>query len=129
MSDYTTDRVLAGRIRMHLLDWPCDSDQPPVLFLHGVTGSGFAGLRLGRLLAGHRRVICPDLRGRGRSDMPFGEYGILTHAKDVLALMDRLGIEQFVATGHSFGGIVALYLAAQCPDRISGLILFDSGAV
>ena len=129
MGEYKTDRVLAGRIRMHILDWPHNGDDPPVLFVHGITGSGMAGLRLGNLLAGRRRVISPDLRGHGWSDMPFSEYGVAAHAKDLILCMDRLGIQRFVVTGHSLGGIIGLYIAAQYPDRVTGLIMFDSGAV
>src|SRR5262245_3294520 len=129
MGEYRTDRVLAGRIRMRILEWPCDGDEAPVLFIHGVTGSAMAGLRLGKLLTGKRRVIAPDLRGRGGSDMPFSEYGVAAHAKDLLMCLDRLGIERFVVAGHSLGGIIAMFIAAQIPDRVKGLILFDSGAV
>lgn len=127
MNDYRTERVLAGRIRMHIMDWP--GGDPPLLFLHSLTDNGLAALQLGQLLTGRRRLIAPDLRGRGQSDVPFGDYGIPVHIKDAIACMDRLEIERFVAVGHSFGAMISLNLAAMFPNRVIGLILFDGGAV
>ena len=126
MADYESYRVLAGKIRMHVLDWP--GENTPLLFLHSFTANSLAALNLGALLYERRRVIAPDLRGRGYSDMPFGEYGIDTHIKDVMACLDRLEIEQVIASGHSFGATISLILAAQYPERVAGLILFDGGA-
>ncbi len=127
VADYDSYRVLAGRVRMYVRDWP--GDNPPVLFLHGFSNNGLAALNLGKLLAYRRRVIAPDLRGRGDTDMPFGDYGIPTHLRDVTALLDRLDVGQFVASGHSMGAVISVFLAAQFPDRVTGLILLDGGAV
>jgi pimeloyl-ACP methyl ester carboxylesterase len=118
---------MAGRVRMHLLDWP--GEAPPVLFLHGISGNGLTALRLGKLLAKRRRLIAPDLRGRGQTDMPFGEYGIQVHMRDVMTCLDVLKIEQFVAAGHSMGAAISVFLAANYPERVTGLILFDGGAL
>jgi pimeloyl-ACP methyl ester carboxylesterase len=127
VADYDTYRVLAGRVRMHVRDWP--GDNPPIVFLHGFSNNSLSALNLGKLLAYRRRVIAPDLRGRGDTDMPFGEYGVPTHVRDVTALLDRLGVDQFVASGHSMGAVISVFLAAQMPERVTGLILFDGGAV
>jgi pimeloyl-ACP methyl ester carboxylesterase len=129
MSPYTTSRILAGRVRLNIMDWGSSADEPPILFLHGFTANSLASVPLGKLLAGRRRLIAPDLRGRGRSDMPAGEYGIHTHCNDLIGLMDKLGIERFVVAGHSFGATLAVFLAAQAPHRVAGLILYDGGAV
>ena len=43
--------------------------------------------------------------------------------------MDRLGVERFVASGHSMGATICVFLAAQFPERVAGLILFDGGAI
>jgi lipase len=126
MANYTTSRVLSGRVMLNVYDFP--GDDPPVLFLHGFTANGIAALRIGNFLAYRRRVIAPDLRGRGNSDTPFSDYGMNTHITDVLACMDRLGVQKFVAAGHSFGAAIAVHLAAKHPDRVSALMLFDGGA-
>ncbi|MBT2441276.1 alpha/beta fold hydrolase [Streptomyces sp. ISL-36] len=72
--------------------------------------------------AGHRVVRC-DLRGFGETpvDAPH------THADDVVALLDTLGVERAALVGSSFGGKVALQLAARHPERVSTLALLCPG--
>jgi 3-oxoadipate enol-lactonase len=65
-----------------------------------------------------------DLRGFGRSDPQVGSF---SQAGDVLAVLDALGIERAVLVGASYGGRVALDLAASRPERIVGLVLADAG--
>lgn len=127
MTEHVIHRVLTGRLMMMVRDWP--GAGPPVVFLHSFTGNSLLALRLGDTLAGHRRLLAPDLRGRGHTDAPFGDYGLPVHMQSVIACLDRLGIGRFVAAGHSFGGHISLYLAATYPERVAGLILFDGGAV
>lgn len=127
MTDYISYRVMAHRILMHVLEWP--GDNPPVVFLHNFTGNALLALRLGKLLARRRRLIAPDLRGRGQSDMPFGEYGLPIHLREIIGCLDHLNTGRCVLAGHSFGATLAVFLAAEFPERVSGLILFDGGAV
>lgn len=61
-----------------------------------------------------------DLRGFGRSGRPEGTF---SHAGDVLAVLDELELERTVLVGASFGGGVALDLAASHPERVAGLVL------
>lgn len=63
-----------------------------------------------------------DLRGFGRSGAPVGSF---SHAGDVAALLDGAGIDRAHVVGASFGGLVALDLAAARPDRVLGLVLAD----
>jgi pimeloyl-ACP methyl ester carboxylesterase len=130
MNRYQSYRIMTGRIRMHVMEWP--GGDPPVLFLHSFTANALAALPLGNLLAGAHRLIAPDLRGRGRSDMPFSDYGPKVHLADMTACLDRLEVEHVVLAGHSFGAALAVMLAAQfseeSPERLAGLMLFDGGA-
>lgn len=71
----------------------------------------------------HYRVTRVDLRGFGRSDAPVGSF---SHAVDLLAVLDGLEIERAALVGASFGGLVALDLAATHPDRVTGLVLADA---
>ena len=73
-----------------------------------------------------RRVLALDLRGRGLSDKPDTGYGMADHAADVVGLLDALGLDQVVLGGHSFGGMLALYVAAKYPKRFSKLVIIDS---
>ncbi|MCC7206607.1 MAG: alpha/beta hydrolase [Anaerolineae bacterium] len=127
MAEHVVHRVLTGRLLMNVREWP--GAGPPVVFLHSFTGNSLLALRLGNTLAGHRRLLAPDLRGRGLTDAPFGDYGLPVHMHSVIACLDRLGVGRFIAAGHSFGGHISLYLAAAYPERVVGLLLFDGGVV
>lgn len=102
--------------------------QPALILLHGLTAnmSCFNGM-LHAGLSGWRRCVSLDLRGRGLSDKPDAHYSQADHAADVLSLMDELGIEQAVLVGHSFGGLLSMYLAAHHPQRFPRLIVMDAG--
>lgn len=112
-------------------------DAPNVaLFVHGLTGRAGAFEALvegldpeGGVPGGAWRFLAPDLRGRGASrGMSSGEGGIPEHARDLLAFLDREGLETVVFVGHSLGAMIGVYLAAEHPERLSGLVLVDGGA-
>jgi pimeloyl-ACP methyl ester carboxylesterase len=79
-------------------------------------------------LAGQCRVIVPDMRGFGASDLGEGEPSIADMADDVATLLDGLGIERATVGGLSMGGYVALAFAARHPARLERLILADTRA-
>jgi pimeloyl-ACP methyl ester carboxylesterase len=75
------------------------------------------------------RLICPDLRGHGRSPAPSGVATIDAMADDVIELLDALKIqEQVVVGGLSMGGYIALSIAARYPERLRALMLIDTRA-
>lgn len=99
----------------------------PLLLLHGLTANrhSFDGLlRAG--LADGLRVIRVDLRGRGQSDKPDGPYTQAAHAADILGVLDALGLADAVFVGHSFGGFLSLYMAANHPQRVQKLVVIDA---
>ncbi|WP_460460608.1 alpha/beta fold hydrolase [Angustibacter peucedani] len=71
-------------------------------------------------LAARYRVVRPDLRGFGETPVPDVAWD---DVDDVLALFDDLGVEQAAVVGSSFGGRIALELAARAPQRVSRLVL------
>ncbi len=73
-------------------------------------------------LAGLRLVI-PDLRGTGDSDKPETGYTIEAYARDILQLADQLDATSFTVIGHSMGGAIAQWLAAEVPARVDGAVL------
>lgn len=75
-----------------------------------------------------RRVIRFDPRGHGGSPSPSSPYSIDELGGDVLALLDRLGIERADYAGLSIGGMIGLWLAANAPDRIGRVIIMCSSA-
>jgi pimeloyl-ACP methyl ester carboxylesterase len=121
----TIDRyVETNGIRIHYLDHP--GSGPPVILLPGLTANAhsFDGLIQAGLSPAFR-VLAVDLRGRGLSDKPAGGYSMRDHAEDVVGVLDGLGVAQSVVGGHSFGGLLTLYLAANYPQRVSHAILID----
>lgn len=99
-------------------------DGPPLLLLHGVTGTGLRFRRFAAAELPGMRVVAPDLRGHGDStwDPP---WHVERHVADVLDLMDDLGLERVPVAGHSFGGLIAMTLATVAPERVARLALID----
>jgi pimeloyl-ACP methyl ester carboxylesterase len=94
----------------------------PLLLLHGFTGCGDDwGHVFAEPIAG-RRVIAPDLRGHGRSTNPGGTFRFADVARDIFALLDRLGLERVSAIGLSAGANTLLHMATQQPQRIVAMV-------
>lgn len=74
------------------------------------------------------RVVRYDTRGHGRSPVPPGPYSIDDLADDVVALLDRLGVDRAHFVGLSLGGMTGMRLAARNPDRIDRLVVLCTGA-
>jgi 3-oxoadipate enol-lactonase len=74
------------------------------------------------------RVVAPDLRGHGRSELPQGPVSMDTHADDLAALLDRLEIERAVIAGLSMGGYVAFAFWRRHASRVRALVLLDTRA-
>ena len=72
------------------------------------------------------RVIRPDLRGHGLTTVTAGATTIETLARDVIGLLDVLGVAEAHVCGLSIGGMVAQSIAAQAPARVTSLILVDT---
>lgn len=98
---------------------------PPLLLLHGFTGSAEEWADLIPALAHLRRIIAVDLIGHGRSPAPTDprRYTMEHSVADLLALLDTLGHARVDVLGYSMGGRVALHLAAAAPARVHTLIL------
>lgn len=79
------------------------------------------------LEAGYR-VINIDLRGHGRSAPATRHYSIYDLVSDVIAVLDRLGVERAIWCGLSVGGMIALRAALAYPNRVASLVLLDTDA-
>jgi pimeloyl-ACP methyl ester carboxylesterase len=79
-------------------------------------------------LAGPRRVITPDMRGFGLSDLGSGDHSIADMADDVAALLDALKLPAATVGGMSMGGYVALAFARRHRNRLQSLVLADTKA-
>ncbi len=112
------------------LDYEDVGSGPPLIALHGRLGT--PRIDLGEVidwLKAEYHVIAPTLRGYGASgpkprDFPFDFYH--RDARDVLALMDTLGLEQAHILGYSDGGETALVLAGLAPERCLSVIAWGA---
>ena len=114
-----------GELRVRYLDW--GGAGPPLLALHGLASSGHWYDRVAPHLCSNYRVISPDQRGHGKTTQAKGGYDWPTLASDLAGLMDRLGMDRAAVLGHSWGGHVAVALAAYHPKRVSSLVMIDGG--
>lgn len=101
----------------------------PLLLMHGLSANcrHFDGL-ITAGLATHFRVLAVDLRGRGLSDKPAGMvYAPADHARDIIGMLDALGIEKVLLGGHSYGGLMTMYIGAHYPERVKKMVILDAG--
>ena len=98
-------------------------DGEPLLLLEGLGGDLPGWRRNIPTLGEELRVIAFDFRGNGRSDLPPADATMATFVDDTLAVLDDLDVPAAHLYGQSFGGMVALELALDHPDRVRSLIL------
>jgi len=116
-------------LQLYYKDFASDKGGSPVLCLPGLTRNSRDFEDLATYLSDRRRVITPDLRGRGLSDYDpdWRNYHPSTYVKDTWTLLDTLDVDKVVVVGTSLGGICAMAMSAQHRQRIAGVILNDIG--
>ena len=125
-NETTADGADGVRLRVRV-----GAEGPPVVLLHGHPRTHTTWHRVAPLLvaAGHT-VVCPDLRGYGRSSKPpttadHAPYSKRAMARDVVALMRGLGHGRFAVVGHDRGSYVALRTALDHPGAVTHLAVLD----
>ena len=103
---------------------------PPVLLLHGHPRTHATWHKVAPLLADRFRVVCPDLRGYGKSSKPptdadHSPYSKRAMAGDMVALMRALGHDAFAVAGHDRGSLVAFRTAMDHATAVTALIPMD----
>lgn len=127
------DRFWQSRdgLKLHFRDYaaPEGAAGVPVVCLPGLTRNARDFERLAPRLAQDRRVICPDMRGRGDSEYARDSqsYNPVQYGEDLLALLEQEGIERFAAVGTSLGGLMLMGLALMIPERLAGVVINDVG--
>lgn len=116
-------RIVLADVELALID---AGHGEAVLFVHGLGGSHSDWRHQIEPCAHHFRVLVPDLRGFGASSAGTRRIDIPQLARDLLALLDALGIERCHLVGHSMGGAVALQLALDAPQRVGRLVIANS---
>ena len=110
-------------IRMHYLQ---AGSGEPVVLLHGFGQTSHMWRPLIKELAKNHTVIAPDLRGYGRSAAPADGYTKTAMARDVHALVTRLGHKSIELVGHDIGLMVAYAYAAQYPTEVKRIVLMEA---
>ncbi|MGW1028139.1 alpha/beta fold hydrolase [Streptomyces sp. NPDC002577] len=122
-----------SRISVQGVTFHCDdmgpSDGLPVVLIHGhpFNRSLWAPQATALVAAGYR-VITPDLRGYGDSDVTPGKVFLSDFADDIAALLGQLGVERAVVGGVSMGGQIAMEFQRRHPLRVRALVLSDTSA-
>lgn len=124
---FTLEYVDVGETRLRVRH---GGHGPPVVLLHGHPRTHATWHHVAPSLAGSLYVVCPDLRGYGKSTLPadapeHAQSSKRAMANDVLSLMHQLGHDRFAVVGHDRGALVAFRIAMDYPDAVSRLVVMD----
>jgi haloacetate dehalogenase len=125
---FALDRVTLPEATLHVRHGGAG---PPVLLLHGHPRTHATWHRVAPLLAARFTVVCPDLRGFGRSSKPadtpdHAGSSKRAKARDCVALMKALGHDRFAIVGHDRGAYTAFRAALDHPEAIAHLGILDA---
>ena len=121
--------ILDDGSRIHYRD-EGNPNGPTIFLLHGFTSSLFSFEKLTPLINQEYRIISFDFPGFGLTGaVPNRDYSFEALLKTVKKMKNKLEVENFTILGHSMGGRVAWYYAAQNPNEIDGLIIIGSGVI
>ena len=115
---------------LHVLEWDGPgTDAPTILFMHA---NGFNANTYKRILAPLAErfpIVVFDIRGHGKSTLPADpnepRANWTTFRDDLLALIDALDRDQYILSGHSFGGTMALWATQSVPGNVTGIVMCD----
>jgi pimeloyl-ACP methyl ester carboxylesterase len=102
---------------------------PPVVFIHGLSGSWQNWLEQVPVFARDHRVIAFDLPGFGASEMPQEKITISGYGRFVSVLLDELGVGSAAVVGNSMGGFIGIELAIRFPERVERLVLVSAAGL
>jgi len=121
----------ADGLTLHYRDYPAPAGTTalPVLCLHGLTRNARDFAALAEHLSATRRVIVPEMRGRGLSDYApnSDSYTPITYVADVEKLLAEQGITRFCVVGTSMGGLMTMLMAQGAPGRMAAVVMNDIG--
>ena len=105
-------------------------DAPPIVLLHGYPQTSAMWCSVAPILARSFQVVCPDLRGYGKSEKPASDtshssFSKRAMAQDIVAVMKNLGHDKFFVGAHDRGARVAHRLGLDYPDSVESMVLLD----
>ncbi len=98
----------------------------PIVFLHGNPTSSYVWRQVLPIAAGKSRCLAPDLIGMGDSGKPAIAYRFADHARYLDAWFAAMDLRDVVLVGYDWGGVLALDWAARHPDRVKGVVFFET---
>ena len=98
----------------------------PLLWLHGFMGAGADWKYIFSQPPDGFQLIAPDLRGHGASSNPSGQFSFREAARDVICLLQHLGLDRVKAIGVSGGGITLLHIATAAPSAITSMVVVSA---
>ena len=113
-----------GKVKINYLDYGSSSAEPLVM-LHGGAWRWQEYLSLIPSLSQRWHTYALDLRGNGKSGRVDGQYGLEDFTEDNVDFVRQFN-GPAVLIGHSIGGVIALMVAARCPEKVKALIIEDS---
>jgi pimeloyl-ACP methyl ester carboxylesterase len=113
-----------GGVALHYLDWGGGGE--PIVLIPGLGSTAHTFDDFAPRLTDRWRVVAVTRRGFGESGRPEDGYDTASLAADVLAVMDRLGVQRATLVGHSMGGAEAVWLAVHHPERVARVVLLES---
>ncbi|MEZ5483869.1 MAG: alpha/beta fold hydrolase [Lysobacteraceae bacterium] len=126
----TEREISVDGIRWSYLEAGDDRSRPPLLLVHGFTGSKDNWLPIVPALARERRVLMPDLPGWNESQgIPGDDTGFSAQAEKLSRFIDKVAGQPVDLIGHSMGGGIVAVLAARHPPQVHRLVLMDAAGV
>jgi pimeloyl-ACP methyl ester carboxylesterase len=137
---YDETDIMSGTVRIHVGRWNVHTPDgntataPTALLIHGLSANHVCWKTIAEMLQQHGIAsVAVDLRGRGKSDKPRGEYGFATHIGDLCAVVQQLGLNapgrgKPVVIGHSLGAAIGMHFAWKHPEYVQKLVMIDAGA-
>ena len=116
---------------LHYRDYPASArgKQLPIICIPGLTRNARDFAEVAARLAGKRRIIVAELRGRGESERAKDpmSYVPATYLDDLTALIAQKALDRFILFGTSLGGLLSILITATQPDKVAGVLLNDIG--
>lgn len=113
-----------GEIELNYVVGP--NNGPALVLIPAQTGIWESYFRVMEPLAENFQVYIVDIRGHGKSQWTTGDYSWASVGRDMTAFLQQLGQRPAIISGNSSGGIIALWLAANLPKQVAGIILEDA---
>ena len=123
MDGFDEKRFDTGEIEINYVVGP--NNGPPLVLFPGQGADWTTYKKVLPTLSEDYHVYAVDVRGHGKSDWTTGDYTFTSIGKDFAALLETVIQEPAIISGNSSGGLIALWLAANRPDLVNGIILED----